>query len=112
MEEMDRGQFGRFINRVQEMLEYVPEAKETNLVRLLRSSLHPGDPARTSKTQLAEEINRMYLFLGETKTKELHRICREIHVEIDENLTKPDADRLWEQLLYLHKTWFESSIQV
>jgi hypothetical protein len=112
MEEMDRAAFGRFVNRVGQMLEYVPEVQETKLVHLLRASLHPADPSRDPKVELAMEINRMYLYLGESKSRELLRICRDIHVELDENLTKPDADRLWEQLLYLHQTWFEDSILV
>lgn len=112
MEEMDRGQFLRFMSRVGGMLDFVPDVRETQLIYLLRASLHPADPSRDAKVHLAEEINRMYLFLGEAKTQELHRICREIHVELDENLTKPDADRLWEQLQYQYRTWFEGSIQV
>jgi hypothetical protein len=92
------------VNRVGETLEYVPDAQESNLMGLLRASLR-SHPARDAKVQLAHELTRLFLFLGEHKTAYLMMLCEQVHVDLDENMTKADADRLWEHLRRTYEEW-------
>lgn len=108
---MNQAQFHRFINRVGRTLEFAPEVQETKLVSQLRRSLHPGDPASDAQLQFSQEINRLFLFLGEEKTAYLMQICRSLNLELDEKLTKPEADELWLHLIGMYTEWDEEETQ-
>lgn len=108
---MDRVQFDRFVKRVAETLDYVPEASESELMRLLRASL-VSHPARTPKVQLAHEMNRLFLFLGPAKTRYLMWICDAAHVNFDENMTKSDVGRLMEYFDQMKEEFDEEGISL
>jgi hypothetical protein len=100
-------QFHRFINRVGSFLEWVPADREPELMEMLRVAYHPG---RTPSGQVANQLNRLYNYLGPHKTAYLHRLADQAHVTLDDTMTKRDADRLWEHLNRLYEEWGEEDI--
>lgn len=104
---MDIHQYTRFMNRVGEFLAWVPEPVEGELMIMLRGAYHPY---RSPSGQMSVELNRLYNFLGPAKTDYLHKLALQVHVPLDDTMTKQDADRLWEHLVYLHRSWGEEDI--
>lgn len=93
------------------MLEFVSDTKEeSEILRLIRSSLPKWSPDRDGRVRLAQEINKLYSFLGEAKTAELHRLARQCHVEINEKMTREEADRLWLHLTRYLDTYDDEGI--
>lgn len=104
---MDRDQFLRFINRVGDFLEWVPKEHEGELMTMLRGAYHPY---RSPTGQMTVELNKLYNFLGPAKTDYLHKLALQVHVPLDDTMTKRDANRLWEHLVYLWRSWGDEGI--
>lgn len=107
---MNDQQLDRFINRVGQTLNFVPDDRESELMVQLRRSFI-SHPARDAKVQLAQELTKLFLFLGEAKTAYLIRLCAQVHVDLDENMTRRDADRLWAFLLRYREEFGDDGIE-
>lgn len=105
---MTKRQFERFIRRVEEGLAWAPEDDETELMGLLRSSYR----RTTGRGQWSTELNRLYNYLGPTKSRLLVRYAAQCHVTLDDRLTSKGADELMRHLKKTLEEWDDEGISV
>lgn len=105
---MTKRQFQRFIMRVEEAMSWVPEDDETELMSMLRRSYR----RTTGRGQWSTELNRLYNYLGPTKSKMLVMYARQCHVTLDDRLTQSGATELLNHLKKLLEEWDDEGISV